>query len=117
MTHPTTLSEALEMVPEYIHLPIKRGHKIQINDEFYRGDMPLNGKVWINVGEHCATSNDLTCFDRLWKGREIILGEWRRPIPQEVREAMAQNLMLEKHRRYAMTNAFEAWLLIKGGGT
>lgn len=67
MTHPTTLPEALEMVPVYVMLP-------------------YGGKRYME----------------------------RIPVPQEVREAMAKNLLLANQRGYAMTNPFETWLLSQG---
>lgn len=118
MTPPTTLAEALEMVPEYVML--KPGvDKWREGDEAIDcpSDELINPKydsLWSKISwELIGTKQTNRMFHGELEYDVIIAG--RRPIPQEVREAMAQNLMLEKHRRYAMTNAFEAWLLSQGG--
>jgi len=90
--NPTTLSDALRLVPEYILMPLPCWPVD--GDEYldYTGDSP----VW-----------------RETKYRGAVINICRRHIPQDVREAMAK-LIVSDLPYNGVVRPFESWL-IKGG--
>jgi hypothetical protein len=100
MNKPRTLAEALNLVPEYMLLRLGV-HKWQYGDEAK------------------TASSD---WERVQPGRLSMIGHLytlpelsgRRPIPQEVREAMAQ-LIISDLPYNGVVRPFGSWLLSQGG--
>lgn len=70
MTHPTTLAEALEMVPEYLILRPRK-------NRWQEGDEDFNVRAWEIIPERRHNAEIAEHHN-----------PGRRPVPQEVREAM-----------------------------
>ena len=90
---PTTLEEALSMVPT--HWLLTAGV-----------DVWQEGDVWHESG-------------MMWRiekanrdiGRKVNIPFAGRPLPQDVRESVARNLLMSDQRGYTMSNPLESWIL------
>lgn len=99
---PTTLEEALSMVPTHWPLSSRRD-KWQKGDQYFAHNLPFDDSDdnWVDAGPYHIESIEVVMPDELG----------RRPIPQDVRESIAQNLLMSDQRGYVMSNPIEAWIL------
>lgn len=112
MNKPKTLQDALELVPEYVMLK---------EEELCRdGDQFSSGTKWHKIPKHWIDS-PAGEFCRRSPAGEFC----RRPIPQEVRERMARNILNGAKiceagvhaaiEHFAYNFPAESWLLSQGG--